>query len=245
MSRIDFTPAETTVIGVRPSTVRSADSSNESAKPRCTPPSPPVAKTRMPASTASTDVAATVVAPVTLDTIAGPRSRLETLMTDSSSAIRSSSEPESPTFGTPSIRAIVAGVTPVSNSSASNESAAARLDGRGRPWEMIVDSSATTGRPASSAERTAGDSSGTAGIAADIADMYPEPTSAIAHQVTGVICGSTTPRPFSCGGPRVRSDQVHPRRVADPERLVQRDPRPAGAAAPAAAPGHAAAGRPG
>ena len=39
-SRIDFTPAETTVTRVLLSTSRSADSSNDSAKPRCTPPRP-------------------------------------------------------------------------------------------------------------------------------------------------------------------------------------------------------------
>ena len=38
--------------------------SNESSAPRCTPPMPPVAKTRMPARAAAIIVAATVVAPV-------------------------------------------------------------------------------------------------------------------------------------------------------------------------------------
>ena len=52
--------------------------------------------------------------------------------------------------------AIVAGVTPASVSSASNDLAAARLAGLGRPWEMIVDSSATTGRPAARAALTGG-----------------------------------------------------------------------------------------
>ena len=42
---------------------RSADSSQESLAARCTPPRPPVAKTRMPARWASVAVAATVVAP--------------------------------------------------------------------------------------------------------------------------------------------------------------------------------------
>ena len=49
MSRMDFTPAETTVIGTSASTLRSADSSNVSEARRWTPPRPPVAKTRMPA----------------------------------------------------------------------------------------------------------------------------------------------------------------------------------------------------
>ncbi len=162
MSRIDFTPADTTVIAVRESTVRSADSSNDSPYPRCTPPSPPVAKTRMPARAASTEVAATVVPPVRFAAIASPRSRLLTLTADSSSAIRSRSAADSPAFGTPSMRAMVAGVTPDCVSRASNESAAARFAGLGSPWEMIVDSSATTGRPCASAARTARETSGTA-----------------------------------------------------------------------------------
>src|SRR3954470_2047462 len=63
MSRIDFTPAHTTQIPTRASVPRSADSSNVSPPPRWTPPSPPVANTRMPARSARCEVAATVVAP--------------------------------------------------------------------------------------------------------------------------------------------------------------------------------------
>ena len=63
MSRIDFTPAQTTATSVWPSSVRSAEMSKLVSAPRCTPPSPPVTKTRMPASAASRIVAATVVAP--------------------------------------------------------------------------------------------------------------------------------------------------------------------------------------
>ena len=63
MSRIDFTPADTTATEVWPSSVRSAEMSKVCWAPRCTPPSPPVTKTRMPASAASRIVAATVVAP--------------------------------------------------------------------------------------------------------------------------------------------------------------------------------------
>ena len=43
---------------------------------------------------------------------------------------------------------------PLDLSSSSNSSAASWLRGRGRPWEMIVDSSATTGRPSASASAT-------------------------------------------------------------------------------------------
>ena len=63
MSRIDFTPAEMTATSVRESSVRSADTSIESSPPWCTPPSPPVTNTRMPASPAMRIVLATVVAP--------------------------------------------------------------------------------------------------------------------------------------------------------------------------------------
>ena len=63
MSRIDFTPAQTTATSVLPSSVRSALMSKLWAAPRCTPPRPPVTKVRIPASAASRMVAATVVAP--------------------------------------------------------------------------------------------------------------------------------------------------------------------------------------
>ena len=49
MSSTDFTPEQTTRIGVSASTPRSADTSQVSLAPRCTPPSPPVANTPIPA----------------------------------------------------------------------------------------------------------------------------------------------------------------------------------------------------
>src|SRR5215469_14431022 len=159
MSRMDLTPAETTVTGVRDSTVRSADSSKVSPAPRCTPPRPPVANTRIPARSASTDVAATVVPPVTFLAIAMAMSRLLTLTTDSSAATRSSSSGVRPILATPSTSAIVAAVTPWPARMASNSRAASRLPGRGRPCEMIVDSSATTGAPDRSAALTGADTS--------------------------------------------------------------------------------------
>src|SRR6516165_1622140 len=159
MSRMDFTPAETTVIGVLDSTVKSADSSKVSLAPRCTPPRPPVANTRMPARAASTDVAATVVPPVTFLAIAMAMSRLLTLTTDSSAATRSSSPGIRPILATPSTSAIVAAVTPWPARMASNSRAASRLPGRGRPCEMIVDSSATTGVPDRNAALTRADTS--------------------------------------------------------------------------------------
>ena len=49
MSSIDLTPAETTATGVRPSSVRSALTSNVVSAPRWTPPMPPVTKIGIPA----------------------------------------------------------------------------------------------------------------------------------------------------------------------------------------------------
>ena len=63
MSRMLFTPAETTATSVVDSSVRSALTSKDCCAPRCTPPRPPVTKTRIPASAASRMVEATVVAP--------------------------------------------------------------------------------------------------------------------------------------------------------------------------------------
>ena len=47
-SRIDFTPEHTTSTGVRASAARSAETSQVSRAPRCTPPSPPVANSATP-----------------------------------------------------------------------------------------------------------------------------------------------------------------------------------------------------
>ena len=64
MSRIIFAPAQTTATGVWASSCRSALTSIVTSPPRCTPPMPPVANTRMPAMLARIIVVATVVAPV-------------------------------------------------------------------------------------------------------------------------------------------------------------------------------------
>ncbi len=56
-------PAHIPVMGGRPSSSRSAEISMVVSAPRCTPPMPPVANTRMPAMAASIMVPATVVAP--------------------------------------------------------------------------------------------------------------------------------------------------------------------------------------
>jgi hypothetical protein len=55
---------------------------------------------------------------------------------------------------TPSSTPMVAGVAPHAFTAASISCAAMRLSGNGRPWAMIVDSSATTGPPDSRARLT-------------------------------------------------------------------------------------------
>src|SRR5690348_12665536 len=111
MSRIDFTPEQTTTIGVSASTSRSADTSKVSAAPRWTPPRPPVANTRIPPAAAIAAVAATVVAPSRRSAYAGARSRRDSL-TSSVLQTRSSSSPVRPILGSPSRTAIVAGTAP-------------------------------------------------------------------------------------------------------------------------------------
>lgn len=111
-SRIDFTPAQTTVIPVLASSRRSADSSWFSAHSRCTPPSPPVAKTPTPARAARNAVADTVVAPLAPAASAGARSRCPSLRTVGSPAIRSNWFSPRPTWARPSRTATVAGTAP-------------------------------------------------------------------------------------------------------------------------------------
>ncbi len=154
MSRIDFTPAQTTQIPTRASVPRSADSSNVSCAPRWTPPSPPVANTRIPARSARCEVAATVVAPSPLRATTGARSRTPHLATPSVFASASSAASSRPTRTSPPRIAIVAGTAPCSRTTPSISRATRRLSGRGSPWAMIVLSSATTGRPSSRAVRT-------------------------------------------------------------------------------------------
>src|SRR6516164_7409063 len=214
MSRMDFTPAETTVTGVLDSTVRSADSSKVSLAPRCTPPRPPVAKTAIPTRAASTEVAATVVPPVTFLAIATAISRLLTLTTDSSEAMRSSSSGTRPTLGTPSMSAIVAAVTPWPARIASNSRAAARLPGRGRPCEMIVDSSATTGAPARSAAPTGGDTSSRDDTGTIVSPKGRQPVGTGRHQLD-------QPQPRQLGQQR-HPGARHPERQHDHLDLIGR-----------------------
>ncbi len=146
-SKIDFTPAQTTVIFNWESEVKSADSSNDSFAPRCTPPKPPVAKTFMPALAAKWAVAATVVAADKPLASAIAKSLVEALITSSRLAIAINCSSVKPICATPSISAIVAGIAPLSRTIDSTSLATSRFVGRGKPWLMMVDSNATTGAP--------------------------------------------------------------------------------------------------
>ena len=77
----DLAPAQMTATGVFASSVRSAEMSIVTSPPRCTPPIPPVTKTRIPASAASSMVADTVVAPSSRCAQTKGRSRRDTLRT--------------------------------------------------------------------------------------------------------------------------------------------------------------------
>ena len=103
----------------------------------------------MPASAAQIMVAATVVAPVRpVATQAARSARLSFITVPSSDwAKRSSAASSRPMRMVPSITAMVAGTAPPARISASTSRAISRFCGNGIPWVMIVDSSATTGRP--------------------------------------------------------------------------------------------------
>ena len=100
-SRIALAPAQTTAIGVRPSSIRSADTSN--GAPRCTPPMPPVANTRIPAWCATIIVPATVVDASSRRATAIGRSRRLHLRTlpNGRDASRSISSGDTPTVMAP------------------------------------------------------------------------------------------------------------------------------------------------
>ena len=84
------------------------------------------------------------------------RSRTLTLTTSSEPAITVNASASSPILGWPATTAIVAGTAPPSRTACSISRAMSRLAGRGRPWLMMVLSSATTGRPAAIAAATSG-----------------------------------------------------------------------------------------
>ncbi len=130
MSRIDLTPAHTTATGVRASSCKSAEMSKLSAAPRCTPPMPPVANTRMPASAAMTMVAATVVAPLCPAATTRPMSRRLTLATRGPARPRASiSSAPKPALSRPFTMATVAGTAPCARTSASTCRAVATFCG--------------------------------------------------------------------------------------------------------------------
>ena len=107
-SRIDFAPAQTTIIGVRASSARSADSSNGAS--RCTPPIPPVANTSIPALARQRERRGDRRRAVEPAAPSRPaRSRAETLRTPSRARNRSSSSGSSPTVGVPCTTAVIAG----------------------------------------------------------------------------------------------------------------------------------------
>ena len=119
--------------------------------PRCTPPMPPVAKTRMPARLARIIVVATVVAPVSFPATTIGRSLRLTLSTPFASHMRTSSSSVRPAFSRPSMTAMVAGTAPSARMIFSTSRAKSRFCGYGMPWLRIVLSSATTGFPSATA----------------------------------------------------------------------------------------------
>ena len=173
-SRIDFAPAHTTTARVEAIAARSALMSSVSAKPRCTPPMPPVAKVWTPASRQAASVAATVRPPEARSAIAGPRSRALSLRAPRSAPSRSSSAGSRPARSSPSSTAMVAGTAPAWRTACSIARARARFAGavashaspatsrscgaasRGRPCVSTAVSSATTGWRARNAAATSG-----------------------------------------------------------------------------------------
>jgi len=112
ISKMDLGPDATTATGVRPSSVRSADTSiarrdqiqrkhkmqySQISPPRCTPPKPPVAKMLIPAICARTMVPAMVVPPYALEAHATAISLLETLTLGLASASSTNCSFENPT----------------------------------------------------------------------------------------------------------------------------------------------------
>ena len=135
---------------------KSADISIVVSAPLWTPPIPPVANTLTPAKSANIIVVATVVAPVNfLDMMKG-KSLLDALTTFLFVAKNSISSLVKPTFKTPSNIAIVAGTAPFSLIISSTLLAISTFCGYGIPWDIIVDSKATTGFPSFTAASTSG-----------------------------------------------------------------------------------------
>ena len=112
----------------------------------------------MPASTAICAVAATVVAALFPVAAIIAKSRVDALTMSSRFAIATSCSSVNPTNTFPSRIAMVAGMAPCERTISSTSRATCKLDGRGNPWLMMVDSKATIGLCAASAAATSGDS---------------------------------------------------------------------------------------
>ena len=108
----------------------------------------------MPARAAAIIVAATVVAPSRPVAAAKARSRRLTFITPDAVASLSTSSDASPTVRVPAMTPTKAGSAPPSRTARSSPAATSSDLGRGKPWAIAVVSSATTGAPAASAERT-------------------------------------------------------------------------------------------
>ena len=153
-SRIALAPAQTTATGYRASAVRSAETSPVSPTPRCTPPIPPVANTRMPACQAANIVAATVVEPQPPAATSAAKLPRLTFTGCAAAASRSSSGRVIPTRTVPSRIPIVAGIAPWARTASSRAAATRTPSGCGRPCVTSVVSRATTGLPAATAAAT-------------------------------------------------------------------------------------------
>ena len=145
ISRIDLTPAHTTVMSSPDSAVSSADSSAKSVPMRCTPSKTPAEKTLIPAVAARCEADSRVVAALFPNAIAIASSRLEVLKMSSRVVIASNSASLKPICTSPLMTAIIAGIAPWARMIACTSRANSKFNGRGSPWLKIVDSRATMG----------------------------------------------------------------------------------------------------
>ena len=134
----------------------SAETSGGEGYPRCTPPIPPVPRNLMPTPRATASTPPTVVAPTSPATAQAARSRGPHLR--ASGTKRASSSSVRPTWIRPSSTPIVAGTAPASRIARSLARPTSTPVGAGKPCATRVVSSATTGRPSSSAARTSSES---------------------------------------------------------------------------------------
>src|SRR5450759_3540259 len=138
--------------------------SRTSLTPRCTPPMPPVTKTRMPAASAMCSDAATVVPPLNPMATATGMSRGPIFLTHLARASISSSDLDRPTRILPETRAVVAGMAPPLRTMPSSSCASSRLIGYGMPCVMMADSRATTGVPLRRASWTSSATTNSSGL---------------------------------------------------------------------------------